>query len=425
MMIDVSNITKSYRLNRSQSGHYRTMRESITETTKHTCHSFRKLLSRRSQVDVGTNLDRQNVHQALKNISFSVRSGEVIAIIGHNGAGKSTLLKILSRIVEPDSGRVKVRGRLGSLLEVGTGFHPELTGRENIYLNGAILGMTRSEVSSRFNDIVEFSEMSKFLDTPVKRYSSGMYVRLGFSVAAHMAPDVMFIDEVLAVGDLRFQRKCMNRIAELLEQRSTVILVSHNMSSVRSLCQRAIYLDQGQIQFDGDVDEAVSRYEKDSHLQVLSWAKDQVNCEDGKSPAEVLSIDLLDEDRVPCNSFAHGDRIRIRIRFQAHHRINNPNVIVAIVRSDNVNCCNYNMVMDNVSIPWMDGTSELELLTSPNKLTAESYRLNVLIRDHDLIKLYCAQAGPSFTIKHDILTTHFGVFRETAEWDIRKSNIVS
>ena len=204
---------------------------------------------------------RRTEFWALQDVSFSIRFGEAVGVIGRNGAGKSTLLKVISQVTEPTTGEVTYRGRVGSLLEVGTGFHPELTGRENIYLNGAVLGMTRAEVQSRFAEIVEFAGVERFLDTPVKRYSSGMYVRLAFSVAAHLEPDILIVDEVLAVGDAAFQRKCLGRMGEVAAGGDrAVVFVSHNMAAIESLCTRCIVLDQGTVAFDGDPREAVAHY---------------------------------------------------------------------------------------------------------------------------------------------------------------------
>ena len=201
---------------------------------------------------------------ALKDISFEVEPGEVIGVIGGNGAGKSTLLKILSRITEPTSGHAEIHGRVSSLLEVGTGFHPELTGRENIYLNGAILGMKKAETERKFDEIVEFSEIERFVDTPVKRYSSGMYVRLAFAVAAHLEPEVLIVDEVLAVGDAAFQKKCLGKIESVSREGRTVLFVSHNMASVEHLCSKAIMLDGGRLMFSGPSKQAVDYYLRDS-----------------------------------------------------------------------------------------------------------------------------------------------------------------
>jgi lipopolysaccharide transport system ATP-binding protein len=197
---------------------------------------------------------------ALKDVSFEVGTGEVVGIIGRNGAGKSTLLKILSRITEPTTGRITLRGRVASLLEVGTGFHPELTGRENIYLNGAILGMTKAEIRSKFDEIVAFAEVEQFLDTPVKRYSSGMYVRLAFAVAAHLDPEILVVDEVLAVGDAEFQKKCLRRMGEAARGGRTVLFVSHNMAAIQSLCTKAIYLDRGTIRQIGPMEDVLKGY---------------------------------------------------------------------------------------------------------------------------------------------------------------------
>ena len=204
--------------------------------------------------------DRTEEFWALKDVNFEIKRGEVVGIIGRNGAGKSTLLKILSRITEPSEGRVEIKGRVASLLEVGTGFHPELTGRENIYLNGAILGMTRAEIRRKFDEIVAFAEIEKFLDTPVKRYSSGMYVRLAFAVAAHLEPEILIIDEVLAVGDIEFQKKCLGKMQDVAGEGRTVLFVSHNLGAVRQLCERAIFLLAGSVVAEGEVNSVVERY---------------------------------------------------------------------------------------------------------------------------------------------------------------------
>src|SRR5215217_2547043 len=198
---------------------------------------------------------------ALKDISFSVQRAEALGIIGHNGAGKSTILKLLSRITTPSSGEIMINGRLSALIEVGSGFHPELTGRENIYLNGSILGMLRREITAKLDSIVEFAELRQFIDTPVKRYSSGMYVRLGFSIAAHLDPDILLLDEVLAAGDAAFQRKCIDRITELKKNGTTIVFISHDLRSVQQLCDRVILLKKGQIEADGDTAEMIALYQ--------------------------------------------------------------------------------------------------------------------------------------------------------------------
>lgn len=243
---------------------------------------------------------------ALKNISFEIKQGDRVGIIGRNGAGKSTLLKILSRITEPTTGRISIEGRVASLLEVGTGFHPELTGRENIYLNGAILGMSKAEIKKKFDEIVDFAEVEKFLDTPVKRYSSGMYVRLAFAVAAHLEPEVLIVDEVLAVGDAQFQKKCLGRMGKVAQEGRTVLFVSHNMAAIRTLCSTAIVLGKGEVISSGNISHCIASYElRNSQCQGSEWMRssqkregslaiNQINSTlKGEQPNLVLELDIV------------------------------------------------------------------------------------------------------------------------------------
>lgn len=251
-ILNVQKLSKKYILG-SETDHTQSFREMLTGVLVSPFRRFKRLS--------GVNTHSEEFW-ALKDVSFTVNKGEILGIIGANGAGKSTLLKLLSRITSPTLGEVEYKGKLASLLEVGTGFHPELTGRENIYLNGAILGMSRSEVSSRFDKIVEFANVEQFLDTPVKRYSSGMYVRLAFSVAAHIDPDILIIDEVLAVGDAEFQRKCLDLMKTLSDSGHAVIFVSHNMDSVRALTTRCLLLENGQLQMDGETQDVINNYQQ-------------------------------------------------------------------------------------------------------------------------------------------------------------------
>lgn len=251
-IIEISDIGKKYRIGALREP-YLSLRDSIARKSAHFWNVVRRREAKRHS---------QDDFWALRNVSFSVNQGDAIGIIGRNGAGKSTLLKILSQITPPTEGRITCRGRIASLLEVGTGFHPELTGRENIYLNGAILGMTRSEIRRKFDDIVAFAEMEKFLDTPVKRYSSGMYVRLAFAVAAHLEPEILIIDEVLAVGDVQFQKKCLGKMGEVARQGRTILFVSHNMGAVVQLCSRGVVLSQGRVTYSGPSQDAIEYYIK-------------------------------------------------------------------------------------------------------------------------------------------------------------------
>jgi lipopolysaccharide transport system ATP-binding protein len=250
---------------------------------------------------------------ALRDVSFDVPRGQVVGIVGRNGAGKSTLLKVLSRITEPTSGRARVWGRVGSLLEVATGFHPELTGRENIYLNGAILGMRRAEINRKFDEIVAFAEIERFLDTPVKFYSSGMYVRLAFAVAAHMEPEILLVDEVLAVGDLAFQKKCLGKMGNVAESGRTILFVSHNMGAVTRLCGRALWIDSGCIVADGGASQVVARYQ--AHYLTLNaqWSRPQPP--NPEQPFAFLSVSLRGDDGRPVALFNADEPIEVEIRY--------------------------------------------------------------------------------------------------------------
>jgi lipopolysaccharide transport system ATP-binding protein len=253
-IIEVNNLSKQYHLGAKERTN-RTLREAVTDALTAPVRNFRNL-RRLTRIED----DNPDTIWALKNISFQVQPGEVVGIIGRNGAGKSTLLKILSRITEPTSGEIMLHGRVSSLLEVGTGFHPELTGRENIYLNGTILGMHKVEIDRKFDEIVAFSEIEKFLDTPVKRYSSGMYVRLAFAVAAHLEPEILLIDEVLAVGDSEFQKKCLGKMGTVAKEGRTVLFVSHNMAAVSNICPRSLLLSHGSIIQNGPTEEVIIQY---------------------------------------------------------------------------------------------------------------------------------------------------------------------
>lgn len=265
-VIHAENLGKKYFISQQRQENFSTLRDSLSG-------GVRSVFQRISRRRMHNSKTFQEEFWALKNVSFDIRVGDRIGIIGRNGAGKSTLLKVLSRITEPTEGIVRMKGRIASLLEVGTGFHPELTGRENIYLNGAILGMSKAEVKSKFDEIVDFSEIEKFLDTPVKRYSSGMYVRLAFAVAAHLEPEILIVDEVLAVGDAQFQKKCLGKMESVGREGRTVLFVSHNMAAVRALCSRAILMKDGQVVKDEEIETAIGSYllESDASQAMIVW----------------------------------------------------------------------------------------------------------------------------------------------------------
>ena len=262
-VIRVENLSKRYILNHQQEGQgkYKTLQDTIVDGAKSLVSTIQNpLASRRKALSKIQNSSREEFW-AVKDVSFEIKQGDRVGIIGRNGAGKSTLLKLLSRIVEPTHGQIEITGRVASLLEVGTGFHPELTGRENIYLNGAILGMGREEIKRKFDEIVAFAEVEKFLDTPVKRYSSGMYVRLAFAVAAHLEPEILIVDEVLAVGDAQFQKKCLGKMGKVAQEGRTVLFVSHNMAAISALCSAGIVLDRGSVVCSGITSKCIAAYE--------------------------------------------------------------------------------------------------------------------------------------------------------------------
>lgn len=307
-VITVENLSKRYLI-----GHQSAQRERYTALRDVIGREARNFLRKASDLVAGRQIvqgDEVEDIWALKDVTFDIKKGEVVGIIGRNGAGKSTLLKVLSRITEPTYGTVKLRGRVGSLLEVGTGFHPELTGRENIYLNGAVLGMARRDIKKRFDEIVAFAEVEKFLDTPVKRFSSGMYVRLAFAVAAHLESEILILDEVLAVGDVEFQKKCLGKIGEVVSSGRAALIVSHNLQTIVSLCSRAIVMDQGTLVRDGKPDAVVSSY--------LSRSLREENhvlfrIERNTEATDVTSVELLDESGQAKSTIGTFDFVRFRV----------------------------------------------------------------------------------------------------------------
>jgi lipopolysaccharide transport system ATP-binding protein len=312
LAITARGLGKQYRIGQRFTP-YRTLRETIMRAVKAPFRAIRRTPAQKRL------RKRDNTIWALQDVTFDVREGEVVGIIGKNGAGKSTLLKVLSRITEPTRGYAEIRGRVGVLLEVGTGFHPELTGRENIYLNGAVLGMTRREIGRRFDEIVAFSEIEKFIDTPAKYYSSGMYIRLAFAVAAHLEPDVLIVDEVLAVGDVAFQKKCLGKMGEVAEEGRTILFVSHNMAAVRNLCQRAYLLDHGAIVEEGDTDTVITSYlnrtsegARNGYADLQDVSRHEKVAE---RPNRVIWVRTLDRHGEETGAFFEGDPITVEVGF--------------------------------------------------------------------------------------------------------------
>lgn len=309
---------------------------------------------------------------ALRDLSFQINQGEVVGIIGSNGAGKSTLLKLLSRITVPTTGRIRIDGRVASLLEVGTGFHQELTGRENIFLNGAILGMTRAEIIRKFDEIVAFSEIEKFLDTPVKRYSSGMYVRLAFAVAAHLEPEILIVDEVLAVGDVAFQRKCLGKMGSFAQSGKTVLFVSHNMEALRTLCQRGLWLKNGRLERDGPADEIVTAYSQSTATSLLFTPS---NPEYGLTIKKVALKNSRGEES---GVFAPGDDLIIEVSYQADKRVEHP-YLALIIESVTGNCFSANMRLDGNRPDFLLGEGKLTCRFKSIPLLPQKYTVKIIV----------------------------------------------
>ena len=309
--IKVEGLGKRYRIG-AQLQAYKTLREKLNETALTPFRAARSILTRNRN---GNGHSKSEIFWALKDVSFEVKRGEVVGIIGRNGAGKSTLLKILSRITEPTEGYADMSGRIASLLEVGTGFHPELTGRENIFLNGSILGMRRVEIKRKFDEMVAFAEIDKFIDTPVKHYSSGMYVRLAFAVAAHLDPEILMVDEVLAVGDAAFQKKCLGKMGEVSKEGRTILFVSHHMPSIASLCRRVVLLNAGEIVSMGDAREVVEEYLSTNVAQsgTAIWDLDDAP---GDETARIIRVEVCDPIGRPSDSLWLGGAIRLLMEFK-------------------------------------------------------------------------------------------------------------
>lgn len=318
-IIQVENLSKKYVIGQNRQAGSMNLRETMTQSAK---SLGKKILQPHKKSD---NANTLQDFWALKDISLSINQGEIVGIIGRNGSGKSTFLKILSRITEPTTGRIVIKGRVASLLEVGTGFHSELTGRENIYLNGAILGMEKAEIKRKFDEIVAFSEVEKFLDTPVKRYSSGMYVRLAFAVAAHLEPEILIVDEVLAVGDAAFQKKCLGKMGDVASKEGrTVLFVSHNMTTVRALCQKAYLLNSGRIDYEGSTSGAIERYMQSVKSLMMSDTTSLEQRQDRSGDGSAMLIGVKIEDADGKEIIRPNSRLKVTIYYKSDRPLNRP-----------------------------------------------------------------------------------------------------
>jgi ABC-type polysaccharide/polyol phosphate transport system ATPase subunit len=349
--IEVDNVTKRYRLGDQWRP---TLREGISLRGR----------ARRSEREFW----------ALRGVSFTVEQGEALGLIGRNGAGKTTLLRMLARITEPTSGAARIRGRVGALLEVGTGFHPELSGRDNIYLNGGILGMKRSEIGRRFDDIVEFAGVERFVDTPVKRYSSGMYLRLAFAIAAHVEPEIVVVDEVLAVGDANFQRKCLGKMSEFAREGRTVVFVSHDLGAIAQMCERAIWLEGGKVHHDGAAARSIELY-----LEARGSQTSQVDFPlEADKEVQLVAVGLADESGAPIDAPMRDQPFAVRVRFRVSERVGGIDVGVYLVTKRGVRVIDESWSDREKGVAPADGTGEWEVsVVFPPLLAAADYTVGV------------------------------------------------
>ena len=404
----------------------------LSHVSKKYCKSLRRSM-RYGLSDISRNLCRMSSHSnvlreeefwALKDVSFEVRQGEALGLIGANGSGKSTVLKLLNGIFWPDIGKVAVRGKVGALIEVGAGFHPMLTGRENVYLNGAILGMTKAEVNEKFDDIVEFAEIGDFLDTPVKHYSSGMFVKLGFAVAVHCDPDVLLVDEVLAVGDISFRRKCFKRLKELRDENVTWIIVSHDAGTIQANTDRVVLLDRGEMAYVGSPEDAINEYLYSLSLKRVTPGSNAAQVVDSRSSKHSVAADfevdrvvLLDKNLCEREVFATGEPFAARIEFTAKKKIEDPAFGVVFFNGDNEICSESVTSFDGVRIEKLEGRGSVTLKTDSLPLYSGVYRLHLTVRDGSLAPLAEMSHAAYIKVSGGKLFSA-GMFYMQHSWDI-------
>ena len=378
-IIEVKDLSKSFIINHESREKYTALRDVISTKAK-------KIFSPQSFIKSNESKFKEEFW-ALKDLSFEIRPGDRVGIIGRNGAGKSTLLKILSRITEPTRGEIKIKGRVASLLEVGTGFHPELTGKENIFLNGAILGMSRSEIKSKYDEIVDFAEVEKFLDTPVKRYSSGMYVRLAFAVAAHLEPEILIVDEVLAVGDAQFQKKCLGKMEQFSKHEGrTVLFVSHNMQAISNLCTTCIYLADGSVVLHDKVDRTIEKYLSQGEL--LNTQDDITKKIESAKPDvdfKLTDIQLLQENKPVITSIVNGKNLTIKIFYHLLNRVAGFRVFLDLCDDiGNVLFRSFHDENTNGIMTFEPGSYESEITIPANLLAPITYDVKLLFGIHNI-----------------------------------------
>jgi lipopolysaccharide transport system ATP-binding protein len=425
LAIRVENLGKKYHIGGKQE-RYSTLRDSLVQGISAPFKRIGGLL--RGEAAAASDLSEEI--WALKDVSFDIKHGDVVGIIGRNGAGKSTLLKILSQITEPTTGRVEIYGRVGALLEVGTGFHPELTGRENIFLNGAILGMRRKEMERKFDEIVDFSGVEKFIDTPVKHYSSGMQMRLAFAVAAHLEPEILIVDEVLAVGDAEFQKKCMAKMGEVAKGGRTVLFVSHNLGAVRELCNSGILFDHGESKLTDSISNVIEEYISSGPEMTGTWAVDDKEEVISGQLGRITSVQILNKHNFNVNSFALSDPIIIDIRYQVFVHGSVLNLAILVRNSQDLNIIISPSLQE---IGWGGNSHDLghycgKAVIPGNLLNQGKYTVSVTLAVNRsqgieyLEKIVCFEVVDSGENRNGYFGTWGGVVRPLLDWEVKKGS---
>lgn len=385
-----------------------------------------RLLRHLDQPHRSTDTD-QTLLWALREVSFTLAQGESLALIGRNGAGKSTLLKLLANITRPTSGQIMVQGRVSALIELGSGFHPDLTGRENIYLNGTILGLSRKAIRRRFDEIVAFSEIERFIETPVKRYSSGMLVRLGFAVASCVEPDILLVDEVLAVGDASFRQKCLNRIHTLLEEGTSILFVSHNLYMAQAVCPVALYLERGRIKQQGAISEVIDAYERDLHEeQAHKLETAQCRTEGIVTDVEITEVAVVDGDGHAPSEFSSDQRVEICVYYNNYGAAGLINAVIHIIRTDGLICSMMRTALDQVQLYLQVGKNSFSLLLEPLQLTGGGYYVDVQITNASDAIIMASQSSKWFYVSGVALSheADHGVFEPQRKWVAQRTPAV-
>jgi lipopolysaccharide transport system ATP-binding protein len=419
-VIRVENVSKEYKLGELGTGTLSRDLNAIWAKWRGQENPNSKIFDKRK----GTVSAETTYHKALDNVSFEVNEGDVLALIGKNGAGKSTMLKLLSRVTKPSSGNIYVKGRIASLLEVGTGFHPELTGMDNIFLNGAILGMRKEEIKHKLDEIIDFSGVEKYINTPVKRYSSGMYVRLAFAVAAHLEPEILVVDEVLAVGDIEFQNKCLGKMGEVSKQGRTILFVSHNMQALSQLCTKSIVLKEGSKIFDGGIQDGIRNYLSNStHSDSPVYDLKSIKERRGAGLVRFKKLEILNNG-VLSNNFMIGENMELRITVEAFQPIKTTSIAIHIYRYDESIIANIENIDSRFVINNLHGETTFSVRFNDLRLYPETYKLGFWIANtesqetQDHLEV-CAQfnviEGSNLVIRK--LNRNRGVFYYTPEWN--------